>query len=84
MHETVFRSKIHVDLALKIENDANKSKRTPNPPLLVTAAASSGPADWFIPARMIGYLMPNKSVTPVLIVSPPMVCELLLAEPTCQ
>ena len=39
-----------------------------HPPAFETAAASSGPDAWFIPARMIGCLMPSSFVMGVSIV----------------
>ena len=39
-----------------------------HPPALETAAASSGPDAWFIPARMMGCLMPSSFVMGVWIV----------------
>ena len=41
---------------------------TPRPPALLTAAASSGPAATFMPASMMGCLIPNSSVIGVEIV----------------
>jgi len=45
------------------------SKLTPIPPSLQTAAASSGPAATFMPASIIGWVMPSNFVTGVLITS---------------
>ena len=39
-----------------------------HPPALETAAASSGPEAWFMPARMMGCLMPSSFVMGVWIV----------------
>ena len=39
-----------------------------HPPAVETAAASSGPDAWFIPARIIGCLMPSSFVMGVWIV----------------